>query len=64
MQYSENVTTYYKFSSDQNKNKIISNAFAFEQKTGQQTNTFAAIDDVRYAIPSTSKNNLILILFS
>ncbi|XP_057176987.1 integrin alpha-2 isoform X2 [Triplophysa rosa] len=47
MQYSENVTPYYKFSSDQNKNKVISIASDIKQKTGQETNTFAAIDNVR-----------------
>lgn len=51
MQYSENVATYYKFSSEQNKNKVISNVSDIEQKTGLQTNTFAAIDNVRYIIP-------------
>uniref|UniRef100_A0A9J7YIH1 Integrin subunit alpha 2 n=1 Tax=Cyprinus carpio carpio TaxID=630221 RepID=A0A9J7YIH1_CYPCA len=37
----------YPFSSDQNKDKVLSAASGIEQKTGEETNTFEALDNVR-----------------
>lgn len=48
MQYSEDLSFVHQFSSDQNKEKIISEASAIPQKTGIETNTFAALDNARY----------------
>ncbi|XP_059400198.1 integrin alpha-2-like isoform X2 [Carassius carassius] len=47
MQYSEDLSFHYNFSSDQNKEKLLSVASVIEQKTGIVTNTFAALDNVR-----------------
>ncbi|XP_077099168.1 integrin alpha-2 isoform X1 [Siphateles boraxobius] len=47
MQYSEDLSFLYQFSSDQNKEKVISAASAITQKTGIETNTFAALDNAR-----------------
>lgn len=51
MQYSEDLSFLYRFSSDQNKGKVLSAASEIEQKTGVETNTFEALDNVRYPIP-------------
>lgn len=51
MQYSEDLSFLYHFSSDQNKGKVLSAASDIEQKTGVETNTFEALDNVRYPIP-------------
>lgn len=51
MQYSEDLSFLYHFSSDQNKDKVLSAASDIEQKTGVETNTFEALDNVRYPIP-------------
>lgn len=51
MQYSEDLAFLYHFSSDQNKEKVLSAASALNQKTGIETNTFAALDNARYHIP-------------
>uniref|UniRef100_A0A673MYS9 Integrin subunit alpha 2 n=1 Tax=Sinocyclocheilus rhinocerous TaxID=307959 RepID=A0A673MYS9_9TELE len=47
IQYSEDLSFLYNFSSDQNKEKVLSAASNIEQKTGTETNTFAALDNVR-----------------
>ncbi|XP_059400200.1 integrin alpha-2-like [Carassius carassius] len=47
MQYSEDLSFHYNFSSDQNKEKLLSAASVIKQKTGIVTNTFAALDNVR-----------------
>uniref|UniRef100_A0A672L2T6 Integrin subunit alpha 2 n=1 Tax=Sinocyclocheilus grahami TaxID=75366 RepID=A0A672L2T6_SINGR len=47
MQYSKDLSFLYHFSSDQNKEKVLSAASNIEQKTGTETNTFAALDNVR-----------------
>uniref|UniRef100_A0A671PS25 Integrin subunit alpha 2 n=1 Tax=Sinocyclocheilus anshuiensis TaxID=1608454 RepID=A0A671PS25_9TELE len=47
MQYSKDLSFLYHFSSDQNKEKVLSAASDIEQKTGTETNTFAALDNVR-----------------
>ncbi|RXN21390.1 integrin alpha-2-like protein [Labeo rohita] len=47
MQYSEDLSFLYHFSSDQNKEKVLSEASDIKQKTGIETNTFAALDNVR-----------------
>ncbi|XDV53922.1 hypothetical protein PO909_022317 [Leuciscus waleckii] len=47
MQYSEDLSFVYQFSSDQNKEKVISEASEITQKTGIETNTFAALDNAR-----------------
>ncbi|KAK7126051.1 hypothetical protein R3I93_021437 [Phoxinus phoxinus] len=47
MQYSEDLSFHYYFSFDQNKEKVLSAALAITQKTGLETNTFAALDDAR-----------------
>ncbi|XP_016413141.1 integrin alpha-2-like [Sinocyclocheilus rhinocerous] len=47
MQYSEDLSFLYHFSSDQNKDKVLSAASGIEQKTGTETNTFEALDNVR-----------------
>ncbi|XP_026075197.1 integrin alpha-2-like [Carassius auratus] len=47
MQYSKDLSFHYNFSSDQNKEKLLSAASVIEQKTGIVTNTFAALDNVR-----------------
>ncbi|XP_052464489.1 integrin alpha-2 [Carassius gibelio] len=47
MQYSADLSFHYNFSSDQNKEKLLSAASVIEQKTGIVTNTFAALDNVR-----------------
>lgn len=51
MQYSEDLSFLYHFSSDQNKDKVLSAASNIEQKTGVETNTFEALDNVRYPFP-------------
>jgi len=48
MQYSEDLSFLYNFSSDQNKEKVLSAALAITQKTGIVTNTFDALDNARY----------------
>lgn len=60
MQYSEDLAFLYNFNSDQNKEKVLSAASAIGQKTGIETNTFAALDNARYHIPYKL---LIFILF-
>uniref|UniRef100_A0A9J7YRU5 Integrin subunit alpha 2 n=1 Tax=Cyprinus carpio carpio TaxID=630221 RepID=A0A9J7YRU5_CYPCA len=47
IQYSEDLSFLYPFSSDQNKDKVLSAASGIEQKTGEETNTFEALDNVR-----------------
>uniref|UniRef100_A0A8C2G283 VWFA domain-containing protein n=1 Tax=Cyprinus carpio TaxID=7962 RepID=A0A8C2G283_CYPCA len=47
MQYSKDLSFLYNFTSDQNKEKVLSAASDIEQKTGIVTNTFAALDNVR-----------------
>ncbi|XP_051765574.1 integrin alpha-2-like isoform X1 [Ctenopharyngodon idella] len=47
MQYSEDLSFLYHFNSDQNKEKVLSAASAINQKTGVETNTFAALDNAR-----------------
>ncbi|KAK9968054.1 hypothetical protein ABG768_002402 [Culter alburnus] len=47
MQYSEDLAFLYHFNSDQNKEKVLSAASAIDQKTGVETNTFAALDNAR-----------------
>ncbi|KAF4108005.1 integrin alpha-2 isoform X1 [Onychostoma macrolepis] len=47
MQYSEDLSFLYHFSSDQNKDKVLLAASDIEQKTGIETNTFEALDNVR-----------------
>lgn len=47
MQYSEDLSFLYNFTSDQNKDKVLSAASNIEQKTGLETNTFKALDNVR-----------------
>ncbi|ROL46699.1 Integrin alpha-2, partial [Anabarilius grahami] len=47
MQYSEDLAFLYHFNSDQNKEKVLSAASAINQKTGVETNTFAALDNAR-----------------
>ncbi|XP_073685407.1 integrin alpha-2 [Garra rufa] len=47
MQYSKDLSFLYPFSSDQNKDKVLSAASGIDQKTGEVTNTFAALDNVR-----------------
>ncbi|XP_051972618.1 integrin alpha-2 [Xyrauchen texanus] len=47
VQYSNNLSFHNNFSSDQNKEKVISMASAIPQKTGDETHTFKAIDNVR-----------------
>uniref|UniRef100_A0A672L2T1 Integrin subunit alpha 2 n=1 Tax=Sinocyclocheilus grahami TaxID=75366 RepID=A0A672L2T1_SINGR len=44
---STDLSFLYHFSSDQNKEKVLSAASNIEQKTGTETNTFAALDNVR-----------------
>ncbi|XP_042588220.1 integrin alpha-2 [Cyprinus carpio] len=43
IQYSEDLSFLYPFSSDQNKDKVLSAASGIEQKTGEETNTFEAL---------------------
>uniref|UniRef100_A0A8C1INJ8 Integrin subunit alpha 2 n=1 Tax=Cyprinus carpio TaxID=7962 RepID=A0A8C1INJ8_CYPCA len=47
IQYSEDLSFLYPFSSDKNKDKVLSAASGIEQKTGEETNTFEALDYVR-----------------
>ncbi|XP_048029689.1 integrin alpha-2 [Megalobrama amblycephala] len=47
MQYSEDLAFIYDFNFDQNKKKVLSAASAIGQKTGIETNTFAALDNAR-----------------
>ncbi|XP_067289471.1 integrin alpha-2 [Pseudorasbora parva] len=47
MQYSVDLSFLYPFSSDQNKEKVILAASAIKQKEGDQTNTFAALENAR-----------------
>ncbi|XP_059395525.1 integrin alpha-2 isoform X1 [Carassius carassius] len=47
MQYSEDLTFHYHFSSDQNRDKVLSEASGINQITGYDTNTFEALDKAR-----------------
>ncbi|XP_021334932.1 integrin alpha-2 [Danio rerio] len=47
MQYSEDLSFLYHFSFDQNKQKVLLAASDIDQQTGQETNTFAALDKTR-----------------
>ncbi len=63
MQYSEDLSFLYNFTSDQNKDKVLSAASNIEQKTGLETNTFKALDNVRYPIPYIQSTFVILCNF-
>ncbi|XP_043106110.1 integrin alpha-2 isoform X2 [Puntigrus tetrazona] len=47
MQYSEDLSFIYHFKSNQNKDKVLLAASDIDQKTGVETNTFEALDNVR-----------------